>query len=284
MGHQMTDSLKIASHTFDVGVPYLSVNDFKNHLLGKISESLDSGANIVLFPEYTGYAVTKIPEFKTKEAMAKLIWTEIFPEVMNLSKSYDALICAGTSPNLHRDSGKYRNRAILAASGKSIESYKRCMTPWEGDFQASPQSCMFEWKNFKFANLICFDIEFPEIAAELKRFGPHFVLVPSATADANGVERIARCASARAVELGAIVIVSTLVGADEANPLVAENTGKCSFYFPAQEVYQNQFAIHSPVYTEGDQSLVHSVDMDRLSKVKRMDSETKPFLKSLNTF
>ena len=280
----MTNSFKIATHTFDVGVSYSSVADFKNHLLGKITASLDAGANIVLFPEYTGYAVTKIPTLKTKEAMAKLIWTEIFPDVMNLSKNYDALICAGTAPNLHRDSGKYRNRAILAASGKSIESYKRCLTPWEGDFEPGPQTCMFEWKNHKFANLICFDIEFPEIAGELKRFGPHFILVPSATADQMGVERVARCASARAVELGSIVIVSALVGINEGNPLVEENLGKCSFYFPAQEVYQNQFAIHSPLYTTGDQSLMHTVDLSLLSKVKRMDSETKPFLKSLNTF
>lgn len=280
----MANTLKIASHTFDIGIRYTSVNDFKNHLLGKITESLDAGAEVVLMPEYTGYAVTKIPEFKSKEAMAKLIWTEVFPEVMNLSKKYDALICAGTAPNIHRDTGNFRNRAILAASGKSIESHKRCLTPWESDFEPGTQACMFEWRNLKFANLMSFDVEFPEISSELKRFSPHFILVPTATAVFMDHERIARCASARAVEIGAIVIVSALVGTDEANPLVAENTGKCSFYFPAQTVYQNQFALHSPVYTTGDQSLVHLADLDLISKVKRIDSETKPFLKSLNTF
>lgn len=280
----MANPLKITTHTFDVGVPYSSAADFKNHLLGKITAALDSGSQVVLLPEYSAYAAAKIPTFKTREALAKLIWTEIFPEVMNLSKSYDALICAGTAPNLHRDSGKFRNRAILAASGKSIESYKRCLTPWETDFEAGPQACMFEWKNFKFANLICFDVEFPEIAAELKRFSPHFVLVPTATAEMMGVERIARCASARAVELGAIVVVSSLVGTDEPNPLVAENIGKCAFYFPAQEVFQNQQTLVSPVYIQGDYSLPFTVDLDQMIKVKRMDSETKPFLKSLNTF
>lgn len=276
--------LKIASHAFDVGVPYSSVTAFKQHFIGKITTSLDAGAEVVLFPEYSGYAVTKIPEYKTKEAMAKLIWTEIFPDVMELSKTYDALICAGTAPNIHRDSGRFRNRAIIAASGKSIESYKRCLTPWETDFEPGSQPCMFEWKNFKFANLICFDVEFPEIASELKRFSPHFVLVPTATADQLGVERVARCASARAVELGAIVVVSALVGTDESNPLVAENLGKCSFYFPMQEVYKNHFPLQTPVYTTGDQVLMTDIDLDLISKVKRMDSETKPFLKSMNTF
>lgn len=280
----MGNSLKIAAHTFDIGVKYSSVNDFKNHFLGKLTSSLESGAEIVLFPEYAAYAATKIPEFKTREALAKLIWTEIFPEVMNLSKKYDALICAGTAPNIHRDSGKFRNRAIIAASGKSIDSYKRCLTPWETDFEPGSQPCFFEWRNLKFANLICFDVEFPEIAAELKRYSPHFVLIPTATSDHLGIERVGRCASARAVELGAIVVVSALVGTDEANPLVAENLGKCSFYFPAQELYKNQSAIHSPIYTTGDQALIHSADLELISRVKRMDSETKPFLKSLNTF
>ena len=280
----MANSFKIAAHTFDVGVRYSSVADFKNHLLGKITQSLDSGANIVLFPEYSGYSVTKIPEFKSREAMARLIWTEIFPAVMELSKEYDALICAGTAPNIHRDSGKFRNRAIIAASGKSIESYKRCLTPWETDFEPGTHPCMFEWKNFKFANLICFDVEFPEIAAELKRYSPHFVFVPAATADQLGVERVHRCASARSVELGAITIVSPLVGIDESNPLVAENIGKCAFYFPAQEIYQNQFASVSPLYTQGDYSLLCTVDQDQISKLKRADSETKPFLRTLSTF
>jgi predicted amidohydrolase len=280
----MTNILKIAAHTFDIGVRYSSLTDFKNHLFGKISASLDAGSNMVIFPEYTAYAASKIPAFKNKEALAKMIWTEIFPEVMNLSKKYDAIICAGTAPNIHRDTGKFRNRAILAASGKSIESYKRCLAPWETDFESGSQPCFFEWNNFKFANLICFDVEFPEIAAELKRYSPHFVIVPTATSDHLGIERVGRCASARAVELGAIVVVSALVGTDEANPLVAENLGKCSFYFPAQELYKNQSAIHSPIYTNGDQSLIHTADLDLISRVKRMDSETKPFLKSLNTF
>ncbi len=280
----MNKTFKITSHTFDIGVPYSSITDFKNHFLGKIKESLDLGSEIVLFPEYSGYAVTKIPEFKKKEAMAKIIWTEIFPEVMNLSKSYDALICAGTAPNQHRDTGNYRNRAILTASGKSIESYKRCLTPWENDFEAGSQPCFFEWKNFKFANLIGFDVEFPETASELKRFSPHFVLVPAASTDHLDMERIARCASARAVELGSIVVVSALVGTDENNPLVVENVGKCSFYYPLQEVYQHQSIIHSPIYTQGDQFITQTVDLELIAKVKRMDSETKPFLKSLNTF
>jgi predicted amidohydrolase len=279
-----TNTFQIASHTFNLEVSYRDGSDFKNHILGKITESLMAGANIVVFPEYTAYGLAKLPDFKTKEAIARFIWTELFPEVMKLSESYDAVIIAGSAPHEHRDTKKFRNRAIIAASGKSLESYKRCLTPWEGEFEAGSQTLLFEWKGHKFANLLCFDVEFPEIASELKRFGPHFVFIEAATADSLGIARVSRCASARAIELGAIVVLSSLVGNDEPNPLVSENIGKCAFYFPAQEVFANQSSLESPVYSTGDHRLTYTVDLEQMYKMKRSDSETKPYLKTLNLF
>ena len=277
-------NFKIAVHSFDIGVPYRSLVDFKNHLLGTITASLQTGADIVILPEHTAYASAKLPECRTQIEIARMMWTEVFPEVMKLSQTYDALICAGTAPNVHRDSGKIRNRALIAASGKSHESYKRCLTPWENNLEPGGQTLFFEWKNHKFANLICFDSEFPEVASELKRFGPHFIFVQAATVDAMGMNRVHRCCSARAVELGAVVAVSSLVGLDENNPFVVESIGKCAFYFPAQEIFKNQPTLESPTYTQGNQVLIHEVDLESVSKVKRPDSETKPFVKTLNAF
>ena len=291
----MSQAHSLAIHTFDIGIRYTTLQEFKNHLLGVIRRSLDNGAGIVLMPEYTAYAATKISAYRTRETLARMIWTEVFPDVMNLSKEYDAVICAGSAPNVHRDStsGKYRNRAILAASGKSIDTYKRCLTPWENDFEPGTQTAFFEWKNLKFANLFSFDLEFPEIASEIKRYSPHLVLVPSATTDHLDSERVHRCASARAVELGALVAVSALTGSDENNPLVAENMGKCAVYFPAQEAFFKSAGtfgasisdgVKTGIFNNGDHVLQYSIDLDQLIKVKRMDSETKPYLKSINTF
>ena len=276
--------MKISTHTFDISFRYASVQEFKNHFLGRITAALQSGSDIVVFPEYASYGLAKLPDYKTKEAIARVMWTEVFPEVMKLSQTYDALICAGTAPNLHKDSGKFRNRAIIAASGKSHESYKRCLTPWEGDFEPGPTTLMLEWKGLKIANLICFDAEFPELSAELKRFSPHLILIPSATADETSMHRVCRCASARAVEIGAITVVSPLVGADESNPLVDVNVGKCAIYFPAQEVFSTQPSMESIVHSQGDHSLSYTLDPDLITRVKRMDSETKPFLKTINAF
>ncbi len=287
----------LSVHTFDISTSYATVQDFRNHFLGVIRNSLDQGNRIVLLPEYSAYSASKLKDYRTRESLARLIWTEVFPEVMNLSKEYDALICAGSAPNIHRDTGKFRNRAILAASGRSIDSYKRCLNPWETDFEPGSQNTLFEWQGLKCAVLFSFDLEFPEIATELKRYSPHLVLVPSTTTDHLDHERVHRCASARAVELGALVAVSALTGTDENNPMVIENMGRCAVYFPAQEAFFKKTAtggsagfggitdgIKTSVFTQGDQVLRYAIDADQLIKVKRMDSETKPYLRTLSHF
>jgi predicted amidohydrolase len=288
--------MQIAIHTFDIAQPYSSAQDFKNHLLSVIRQSLNDGARIVLLPEYTAYAATKIAAYKTRDALARLIWTEVFPEVMNLSKEYDALICAGSAPNIHRDTGKFRNRAILAAGGRSIDSYKRCLNPWETDFEPGSQNTLFEWQGLKCALLFSFDLEFPEIATELKRYSPHLVLVPSTTTDHLDHERVHRCASARAVEMGALIAVSALTGTDENNPMVIENIGRCAVYFPAQEAFFKNTAsgtagfgsisdgVKTSIFTSGDHVLRYTIDVDQMIKVKRNDSETKPFLRTLSSY
>lgn len=277
-------SLKVHAHTFDIGTPYGGALGFKTHLLGLVRNSLDQGAQVILLPAYTGYGLAKLNDFKTKESIAKVIWTEVFPEIMKLSEEHDALICAGTAPNLHRDTKKFRNRAILAASGKSFDCYQRCLSPWESDFESGNSPLFYDWKGYKFANLIGFDLEFPELATEIKRFGPHFILCPVATAENLAMERVSLAARARAMELGSVVVVSSLVGTDESNPLVDTNEGRLAFYYPVQEAYRGTSNLQSPVYQSGDQVLSATIDLDVLSKVKRSDGESKPFLKALNTF
>ena len=57
------------------------------------------------------------------------------------------------------------------------------------------------------------------------------MLGPSATADEDGVARVLRASSARAVELGAAVIVAPLLGAQGE----WKNLGSAALYLPAQK-------------------------------------------------
>jgi predicted amidohydrolase len=74
-------------------------------------------------------------------------------------------------------------------------------------------------------------MEMPEVSAALKKAGVQLVLGPSATEDEDGVARILRTSSARAVELGAAVLVAPLVG-DQGE---WKNLGSAALYLPAQK-------------------------------------------------
>jgi predicted amidohydrolase len=137
---------------------------------------------------------------------------------------------------------------------------------------------VWEFGGVKFAVIICLDIEIPEISAKLRGRGVEVILVPSATETILGVERVDRCASARAVELGAIVGVSHLTGGTQSS-LIDENVGRTAVYFPSQASFRE-----APRWIEGDvidrgiQKQRMVIDQRALDLMRRMRQETNPAL------
>jgi predicted amidohydrolase len=279
--------IRISAHTYDVAIRHATPDAFESHFLGLLRQSLEEGSRVVVFPEYACYVLARVPGF-TNEAgkvdnarISDFVWKRFFPKVVELSGKHRAILCAGSAP-FTAQGKRVTNRALLAASGREIVCEKRSLTPWETDFAPGARTTVFEWEGLRVASLICFDSEFPEIAVELKRQQPHLVLVPSATSDRLGVERVCRSASARAVELGAITMVSPLVGTDLANPLVDVNVGRCAIYYPAQEAFRDETSRESAQFDSGLHSVSAVVDPAQLESAKKADSETKPYLKTLS--
>jgi predicted amidohydrolase len=235
--------LKFAVNAWDLSdAPLLETSDFYWYFLEKIETQLIEGANVVLYPEYSSAVLLGNSRFSKKDGLlllSKTLWEDFAPQLLKLSKTYDALICAGTAPFLLKN--KLFNRSLSFASGKAIPYDKQALTPWEKSFSQGKKTIVFNWKNYKFSILTCLDIEMPEYAVQLKKRAPlDFILVPSATSDFLGSERVHRCAKARAVELGTIVAVSALRGKQAGNPLVDENVGLAQVYSPSQEAFQSK--------------------------------------------
>ena len=152
------------------------------------------------------------------------------------------------------------------------------LTPWEEAFAPGKALSVWEFGGVRFAVIICLDIEIPEISVKLRGRGVDVLLVPSATETILGVERVDRCASARAVELGAIVGVSHLTGGTQSS-LIDENVGRTAVYYPSQASFRNE-----PRWNEGEvidrgiqkQRLV--IDKRALNVMRRMRQETNPAL------
>src|SRR5262249_2445443 len=90
---------------------------------------------------------------------------------------------------------------------------------------------VFPFRGGDVAVAVCFTLEMPEVSAALKKEGVQLVLGPTATEDEVGVARILRTSSARAVELGAAVLVAPLVGQLDD----WKNIGSAALYLPAQK-------------------------------------------------
>jgi len=102
--------------------------------------------------------------------------------------------------------------------------------------------------------------------------------VPSATETILGVERVDRCASARAVELGCIVAVCHLTG-KAVTDLIDVNVGRTAVYFPSQAAFRNDSRWdESEIYESGMHKQRLTLDPKLLQVMRRMPLETNPSL------
>jgi predicted amidohydrolase len=161
-----------------------------------------------------------------------LFWGRLWPEIERRMRHPEKAVVLGTVPWQGAD-GVWKNRAPILVAGRTLFQDKLCLTPWESQFEGGDVLHLWELGGIRLAALVCLDVEIPELAVLLRGAGVDVLLVPSATETLMGVERIGRCASARAVELGCAVVVAHLVGRS-ASSLIDENVGRVSCYLPSQ--------------------------------------------------
>jgi predicted amidohydrolase len=177
-----------------------------------VETSWDEGADLVLLPEFTWMGLEPLVEPKSPRRVAEVFWQELFPTLRSLLVRPDKAVVLGTVPFWDAEAGVLHNRApILVGTGCCIRTscISRRGSP---TFAPGSELRLWEFAGLRFAVVICLDIEIPEISARLRGEGVDVLLVPSATETVLGVERVDRCASARAVELGCIVGVCHLTG------------------------------------------------------------------------
>ncbi|MES2440797.1 MAG: nitrilase-related carbon-nitrogen hydrolase [Verrucomicrobiota bacterium] len=263
-------------HTFDVGAPATSPAEYAELVIRRTLESWRSGADIVVFPEFTWMGLERfIPGPDKLAGVASLFWQEIWPHLGESLAHPDKAVVLGTVPFSDSDC-TLRNRAPILSEGGILHQDKIHLTPWESVFTGGGPLRIWNFRGRKLAVVICLDVEIPEISAALRGSGLDLMLVPSATENLLGVERVARCADARAVELGCYVGICHLVG-KTASELIDENIGRLSCYSPSQSPFQ---AIRrqddSVVHQDGFHQRTFRLDLDALEKSRVLRSETDP--------
>ncbi|MCB1275789.1 nitrilase-related carbon-nitrogen hydrolase [Prosthecobacter sp.] len=271
--------------TFDPGVAAKSPSAFAASVVECVETSWDEGADLVLLPEFTWMGLEPLVEPPSLRRVAEVFWQELLPTLRSLLMRPGKAVVLGTVPFWDAEAGVLRNRAPILVEDRVLHQDKLHLTPWESDFSPGTELRIWEFAGLRFAVVICLDIEIPEISTRLRGQGVDVLLVPSATETVLGVERVDRCASARAVELGCVVGVSHLTG-KAASALIDENVGRTAVYYPSQAAFRD-----APRWMEGEvfDSEIHKqrvvLDPKNLQVMRRMPTETNPsLLKDLPLF
>ncbi len=264
--------------TFDPGLPAKSPAAYAAEVTEYVETSWDGGADVVLLPEFTWMGLEPLVEPRDLRRVADVFWHELFPTLTSLLQRPDKAVVLGTAPYWDAGLEVLRNRAPIILGDRVLHQDKLHLTPWEDAFAPGTEQVLWEFGGLTFAVVICLDIEIPETSARLRGAGVDVLLVPSATETILGVERVDRCASARAVELGCVVGVSHLTGTAESE-LIDQNVGRTAVYFPSQAAFRKEPRWEEGAVVEsGRQKQRVHVDPRSLEAMRRMKKETNPSL------
>jgi len=268
--------LSLDLRTFDPGIVAKSPFAYAAAVAECVEASWDDGADVVLLPEFTWMGLEPLVEPKTPRRVAEVFWNELFLTLKSLLSRPGKAVVLGTVPFWDAERGELLNRAPILVGDRVLHQDKLHLTPWEHEFAPGRELRLWEFADLRFAVVICLDIEIPEISARLRGAGVDVVLVPSATETVLGVERVDRCASARAVELGAVVGVSHLTGKAESG-LIDENVGRTAVYFPSQAAFRDDpRSVEGEIISCGMQKQRVVIDPRALEVMRRMKQETNP--------
>lgn len=194
-----------------------SFEEFETQCEYFIDTASDKRSDFVVFPELlTTQLLSFIKARAPSEAVRRL--DEMTPRYLEffsrMAIKYNVNIIGGSQFSV--EEGELHNVSYLFRRDGTIgKQYKLHVTPserrWWG-VQPGLRLEVFDTDRGKLAILLCYDIEFPELARIAVGKGAQILFVPFNTEDREGYLRVRYCAQARCVENHVYVVISGCVG------------------------------------------------------------------------
>jgi predicted amidohydrolase/ribosomal protein S18 acetylase RimI-like enzyme len=250
--------------------PIASFDDFAKQVEFFVHSAKDYHAHFVLFPEFfTMQLLSYINEPAPALAVRRL--ARLAPDYealfMRLAKETGIYIIAGTHPIFQR--GKVFNAAhLFTPNGQVFRQKKVHLTPTEsGPYQFSRGHGLYVYHT-DFGNiaiLVCYDVEFPEVARVMAEAGAEILFVPSCTDGREGFCRVRYCAQARAIENQVYVAMTGTVGNLPLVPYMSANYGQAAILTPSDYFFARD-GIASEGTINQEQMVFADVDLDLLDE------------------
>ncbi len=180
-----------------------------------VASNYDS--DFAVFPEiFTTQLLSFIDEKVPSKAIRELTtYTDDYINLFQgLAMKYNVNIIGG-SHFIEEDERVYNVAYLFRRDGSIDKQYKLHITPnerrWWG-ISEGDEIKVFDTDCGKIAILICYDIEFPELARIVTEKGANIIFTPFCTDERQGYLRVRYCAQARAVENQVYVVTAGTVG------------------------------------------------------------------------
>jgi predicted amidohydrolase len=244
--------MKIAAAAYQL-TEQPNINAWSHKVEGWCGAGAQTGADVLLFPEYASLELGSMGGVATPEDIAHQLtllehYLPIFRSTyQNLARVLGKHIVAPSIPV--QVEGKWVNRAY-AYGPTGVEGYqdKWFITPFEktdlGIESGEKTLTVFETSVGNFGIQICYDGEFAIGSRLLALAGADIILIPSATETSQGAERVHLGARARAMENQCYTMVSQTIGEAPFSTVVDLNYGYCGAYatpdlgFPTHGILQ----------------------------------------------
>jgi predicted amidohydrolase/GNAT superfamily N-acetyltransferase len=256
--------------------PFNDVAEFLHQVEFFVDAVAGYKSDLVLFPELLNAPLLKnFNQENPAEAMRSLseYSDEIHAAFVSMALSYNINIIAGSIPLL-KDNSLYNVSYLCRRDGTWDAQYKIHITPDEAQYwglKGGNENRIFDTDIGKIGILICYDVEFPELARNLVDKGMTILFVPYLTDTKNAYLRIRRCAQARAIENECYVAISGSVG----NLPKVENMdiqySQSAVFTPSDFAFPHD-AIASEATPNTEMTLMVDLDLDLLKELRQQGS------------
>lgn len=264
---------------------YAHWDDYEAHLSRFVAQGASGGARLLLLPEYASLElVSLLPRDLWNDVQAQRpLMQRFLPGVLDLharlAKQHGLYLVAASYPT-EVAAGHYVNRAhLFAPDGTFRHQDKVMMTRFEAEewgIEGGDGSLhVFDTELGKVGINICYDAEFPAIAAAQAASGMEVLLIPSFTGSAHGYTRVRVGGMARALEHQVYSVHAPFLADAHWTYAIESAVGAPAIYAPADpgagEAPNNLPA--SGVVAEGSMNLPgwlhHGLDLAVTAEVRR---------------
>jgi len=257
-----------------------SFDDFKRQCEFYVDTAGDYQADFVIFPELFTTQLLSLVESQRPGLAARQVaeYTPQYLELMTeLALRYNVNVVAGSTFEVEQ--GRIYNVAFLCRRDGSIgRQYKLHVTPnerrWWG-VEPGDKLEIFETDRGKIAILVCYDIEFPELARIATARGASMIFVPFNTNDRLGYLRVRSCAQARAIENQLYVAITGCAGALPFVENADIHYSQCGVFTPSDVGFARD-AIATESTPNIETVLTHDLDLE-LTRRNRHDGTVRPW-------